>query len=70
MLATPEPIKDWSLASLKEKMIKLGAGLATYGQCFTFEMIEALCRGRCSPRSWGSSPNGGRANQRWSEWTG
>ena len=25
-LATPEPIKDWSLASLTEKMIKLGAG--------------------------------------------
>ena len=24
-LATPEPIRDWSLASLKEKMIKLGA---------------------------------------------
>src|SRR5262249_15241936 len=24
-LATPEPIKDWSLASLKEKLIKIGA---------------------------------------------
>ena len=23
--ATPEPIKDWSLTSLKEKMIKIGA---------------------------------------------
>ena len=25
-LATPEPIKDWSLTSLKEKLIKIGAG--------------------------------------------
>src|SRR6185295_16789080 len=24
-LATPEPIKDWSLTSLKEKLIKFGA---------------------------------------------
>ena len=24
-LATPEPIKDWSLTSLKEKPIKIGA---------------------------------------------
>src|SRR5215470_9587047 len=24
-LATPEPIKDWSLTSLKEKLIKIGA---------------------------------------------
>jgi hypothetical protein len=25
-LATPEPIKDWSLTSLKEKLIKIGEG--------------------------------------------
>jgi hypothetical protein len=24
-LATPEPIKEWSLSSLKEKLIKIGA---------------------------------------------
>ena len=24
-LATPEPIKDWSLTSLKEKLVKMGA---------------------------------------------
>ncbi len=24
-LATPEPIEDWSLTSLKEKLIKIGA---------------------------------------------
>jgi hypothetical protein len=25
MLAAPEPIKDWSLTTLKEKLIKIGA---------------------------------------------
>ena len=28
-LATPEPIKDWSLTSLKEKLIKIGAKVVT-----------------------------------------
>ena len=28
-LATPEPIKDWSLTSLKDKLIKIGAKVAT-----------------------------------------
>jgi hypothetical protein len=27
-LATPEPIKDWSLTSLREKLVKIGAKLA------------------------------------------
>jgi hypothetical protein len=30
-LATPEPIKDWSLASLKEKLIKIGAKIVSHG---------------------------------------
>jgi Transposase DDE domain group 1 len=34
-LATPEPIKDWSLTSLKEKLIKIGAKVVSHG---------ALCR--------------------------
>ena len=31
-LATPEPIKDWSLTSLKEKLIKIGAKVVSHGQ--------------------------------------
>jgi hypothetical protein len=27
-LATPEPIKDWSLTNLKEKLVKIGAKVA------------------------------------------
>jgi len=32
-LATPEPIKDWSLTSLKEKLIKIGEGLEPRLRC-------------------------------------
>jgi hypothetical protein len=31
-LATPEPIKDWSLTSLKEKLIKTGAKVVSHGR--------------------------------------
>jgi hypothetical protein len=31
-LATPEPIKDWSLTSLKEKLIKIGAKIVNHGR--------------------------------------
>jgi hypothetical protein len=29
-LSTPEPIKDWSLTSLKEKLIKIGAKIVSH----------------------------------------
>jgi len=38
-LATPEPIKDWSLTSLKEKLIKIGAKVSRHS--------ENLVRRRC-----------------------
>jgi hypothetical protein len=31
-LATPEAIKDWSLTSLKEKLIKIGAKVVSHGR--------------------------------------
>jgi hypothetical protein len=39
-LATPEPIKDWSLTSLKEKLIKIGAKVVSHGRCVAFQMAE------------------------------
>jgi hypothetical protein len=39
-LATPEPIKDWSLTSLKEKLIKIGAKIISHGRYVTFQMAE------------------------------
>jgi hypothetical protein len=39
-LATPEPIKDWSLTSLKEKLIKIGAKVVIHGRYVAFQMAE------------------------------
>jgi hypothetical protein len=39
-LATPEPIKDWSLTSLKEKLIKVGAKVVSHGRYVVFQMAE------------------------------
>jgi hypothetical protein len=39
-LATPEPIKDWSLTSLKEKLIKIGAKVISHGRTIAFQMAE------------------------------
>jgi hypothetical protein len=39
-LATPEPIKDWSLTSLKEKLIKIGAKVVHHGRYVAFQMAE------------------------------
>jgi hypothetical protein len=39
-LATPEPIKDWSLTSLREKLIKVGAKLISHGRYVAFQMAE------------------------------
>lgn len=39
-LATPEPIKDWSLSSLKEKLIKIGAKVISHGRSIAFQLAE------------------------------
>ena len=39
-LATPEAIRDWSLTSLKEKLIKVGAKVISHGRYVDFEMAE------------------------------
>jgi len=35
-----EPIKDWSLTSLKEKLIKIGAKVVSHGRYVAFQMTE------------------------------
>ena len=39
-LAMPEPINNWSLTSLKEKLIKIGAKVVSHGRYVTFQMAE------------------------------
>jgi len=45
-LATPEPIRDWSMTNLKEKPIKIGAKVVSHGRYIAFQMAEvAIPRG-------------------------
>ena len=39
-LAMPEPIKDWSLTTLKDKLIKIGAKVVSHGRYVAFQMAE------------------------------
>src|SRR4029077_12114254 len=39
-LATPRPIREWSLTILKEKLIKIGAKGVSHGRYITFQMAE------------------------------
>jgi hypothetical protein len=39
-LATPEPIRDWSLTSLREKLIKIGAKIIGHGRYVAFQLAE------------------------------
>jgi hypothetical protein len=39
-LAPPESIKDWSLTSLKERLIKTGAKIVRRGRYVAFQMAE------------------------------
>ena len=45
-----EPIKDWSLTSLKEKLIKIGAKVVSHGRYIAFQMAEVAIHGKCSRR--------------------
>ena len=39
-LALPEAVKQWSLTSLKEKLIKIGAKIVTHARYVIFQMAE------------------------------
>lgn len=39
-LATPEPISDWSMTSLREKLIKIGAKVVRHARYAAFQMAE------------------------------
>ena len=40
-LALPEAIKQWSLTSLREKLVKIGAKVVRHGRYVIFQMAEA-----------------------------
>ena len=39
-LATPEPIRDWSMTTLREKLIKIGAKVVGHARYVMFQMAE------------------------------
>ena len=39
-LALPDQIEKWSLTSLREKLVKIGAKLVAHGRYMTFQMAE------------------------------
>ncbi len=39
-LAMPEPIKNWSLTTLRKKLIKIGAKVVNHGRYIAFQMAE------------------------------
>jgi DDE family transposase len=39
-LATPKPVERWSMTSLREKLIKIGAKVVRHGRYVTFQMAE------------------------------
>jgi hypothetical protein len=58
-LATPEPIKDGSLTSLKEKLIKIGAKVVSHGRYLAFQMAEVAIPRNLFADIRGSSPSCG-----------
>ena len=40
MLAMPQATESWSLTSLREKLIKIGAKVVSHGRYVTFQMAE------------------------------
>jgi len=39
-LAFPREVKDWSLTTLREKLIKIGAKVVSHSKAVTFQMAE------------------------------
>ena len=61
-LATPEPIKDWSLTSLKDKLIKIGAKVVSHGRYVIFQMAEVAIARQMFQEFCGSSRSYGRSH--------
>ena len=41
-LAQPDAVEQWSLTSLREKLIKIGANIVRHGRYVTFQMAEVI----------------------------
>jgi hypothetical protein len=41
-LALPETVKQWSMTTLRDRMVKIGAKIVRHGRSITFQMAEAM----------------------------
>jgi len=41
-LALPDEVKQWSLTTLREKLVKIGAKIVRHGRSVTFQMAEIM----------------------------
>jgi hypothetical protein len=49
--AMPKAAEPWSLTSLREKLIEIGAKVVSHGYYITFQKARWRCRDRSSPTS-------------------
>ena len=64
-LALPKPVRHWSLTTLREKLIKIGAKVTRHSKYVTSNWPRWPSRGTCSRRS-STALRGWRSRRRWS----
>jgi hypothetical protein len=55
-LALPKEVKHWSLTTLREKLVKIGAKVVRHGRYINFQMAEAADNRQIDPHSTQFSP--------------
>ncbi len=45
-LATPKEVEHWSLTTLREKLVKIGAKVVSHGRYVTFQLAEVAVERR------------------------
>ena len=50
-LALPHEVEQWSLTTLREKLVKVGARIMRHDRYWSSSSPRWQCRERCSPRS-------------------
>jgi hypothetical protein len=63
-LALPEEVENWSLTTLREKLVKIGARIVRHGRYVVFQLARSRYRGRCSPTSCAASLTCGQSHRR------
>jgi Transposase DDE domain group 1 len=63
-LAMPKAAEPWSLTSLRDKLIKIGAKVVSHSRYVTFQMAEVAVPQGCSRISCRRSPDCGRRPRR------